>query len=145
MVKGKIALIGLAVGALALLMGLVHFWAGPFAPQKPVETSIAEAAVEIRDAAMRAMKGEEPPPPERAEWNIDRTIETATGSFGGLAIVLAMVGFVAREPKRNVAGAVFLGASALAFQFFTWFALALIGAILSGALLTAFGDFFDFG
>lgn len=145
MIKGKLALIGLAFGAISLTMGLVHFWAGPFAPQKPVETSVAEAAVEIRDAAIRAMKGEEPPPPARAEWNIDRTIETATASFGGLAITLAMLGFVAREPLRNVAGAIVLGGGAIAFQLFTWLALALIGAILIGALLISFGDFFDFG
>ena len=135
MPKIKFGVIGIAVGAVSLLMALVHFWAGPFSPQPTFETSIAETAVEIRDAAVRSLRGEAPPPKKRAEWDLDRIIQTATAFLGGLAIVLAVIGLVKHEPKRQIAGAATLGVGAIAFQFLSWFALVLVGAILIAAVL----------
>ncbi len=135
MPKIRFGLIGIGVGALGLLLALVHFWAGPFAPQPTLETTVAEAAVEIRDATIRALRGEEPPAKKRAGWDLDKSIQVATAVLGGLAVILAVFGLVKHEPKRQISGAAALGISAIAFQFLGWFALALIVVILIAAVL----------
>ena len=58
MLAEKLGYYGIAAGAAALLLAVVHFWAGPFAPQPSLETVVAESAVEIRDATVRALRGE---------------------------------------------------------------------------------------
>ena len=138
MFKGNFGKIGVAFGAASLLLALVHFWAGPFAPQPSLETAVAETAVGIRDATIRALRGEEPEPPKRAEWTIDKSIATTTAVLGGLAVILGVVSFIGREPKRLAAGAAALGASAITFQFVTWLALVLIFVILVASVLEAF-------
>lgn len=143
MLKGKLGIIGMGIGAISLMMALVHFWAGPFAPQPTLETAVAEAAAEIREATIRALQGEEPAPKERAAWDIDKKLQVATASFGGLAIIFAIFGYVGHEPKRQVAGAAALGVSAIVFQFFAWLALVLIFVILVAAVLQNF-DFISF-
>lgn len=140
----RFGLIGIGLGAISLLLALVHFWAGPFSPQPTLETTVAEAAVEIRDATARALRGEEPAPKQRIEWNLDKKIQVATATFGGLAIILGVIGLVNNEPKRQIAGAAALGVSAIAFQFLSWFALVLIVAILIAAVLQSL-NFIDLG
>jgi hypothetical protein len=142
--KIKFGVIGIGFGALGLLLALVHFWAGPFAPQPTLETTVAEAAVEIRDATVRALRGEEPAAKERVGWDIDKLTRVAIAMLGGLAIILAVFGLVNNEPKRQIAGAAALGISAVAFQFLGWFALALIVVILIAAVLQNL-NFLDLG
>ena len=60
--KATTSFIGIGVGAVALLLALVHFWAGPFSPQPSLEQTVAEKAVSIRDATIAALKGETVPP-----------------------------------------------------------------------------------
>lgn len=144
MPKIKFGIIGIGVGAISLLLALVHFWAGPFAPQPTLETTVAEAAVEIRDATARALRGEAPAPKERVEWDLDKKIQVTTATLGGLAIILGVFGLVKNEPKRQIAGAAALGVSAIAFQFLSWFALVLIVVILIAAVLQSL-NFMDLG
>ena len=48
-------LVGFLFGAAALILVLVHFWAGPFAPQQDAAVSIGEIAAEIRNSAVRGL------------------------------------------------------------------------------------------
>ena len=50
--RSTLGFTGIAIGSIALLLVLVHFYAGPFSPQPTIETTIAEKAVSIRDAAV---------------------------------------------------------------------------------------------
>ena len=131
----RISLGGIAIGGIALLVAVVHFWAGPFAPQKSVERTVAETAVAIRDATVAALKGEEiqDRAPESNSFDIDRTLMLSASVLGGIALILAVVGFAMGEPARAAGGAAILGAGAIAFQF----AVVALGAIILAILVAA--------
>lgn len=131
--------IGIGLGGFALLLVLVHFWAGPFAPQIPLEQSIAEKAVAIRDATVAALKGEVRTSVSRPQWDIDRLLQVVGAALGGLAIVLGVISFANREPRRIASGAAILGASAIAFQFAAVAIGALVVAILLAVVISQLG------
>ncbi|MFC2953744.1 hypothetical protein ACFOOP_17525 [Marinicaulis aureus] len=141
----KLGYYGIAAGAAALLLAVVHFWAGPFAPQPSLETTVAQSAVEIRDATVRALRGETVQEKKIAEWDVDKTIQVIVALCAGLAIILSVVGFVRREPKRRVLAGAMLGVGAITFQFVTWFAIALLVVILISAVLQNFDGLIDLG
>jgi hypothetical protein len=131
-----ISLVAISLGAVALLLAIAHFWAGPFSPQPKLETTVSEKAVAIRNATIAALKGEEAPVEEVAEsksWDLDKGTRLATAVLAGLAIILAVVGLAFHEPIRAAAGGVILGGAALAFQF----AILAIGAIFVAILIAA--------
>lgn len=132
-----VGMIGIILGAAALLLAIVHFWAGPFTEQPSLETTVAQKAVAIRDATIAALKGEDATPGPRADtssrWDLDRVSRIATGVMAGLAIILAVVSLALHEPLRVAAGGVILGSAALAFQF----VILAIGAILIATLIAA--------
>ncbi len=130
----RISLGGIGAGAIALSIAVVHFWVGPFAPQKSIERTVAETAVAIRDATVSALKGEEiqDRAPER-EFDIDRILMLSASVLGGVAVILGIVGFATGEPARAAGGAAVLGAGAIAFQF----AVVALGAIILAILIAA--------
>lgn len=135
--------IGIGLGSIALMLALVHFWAGPFSPQPKVEQTVAEKAVAIRDATIAALKGESAPSPQTAApgYDLDRIASIVTAVLGGLALILAVVGIALKEPMRVAGGAAFLGAGAIAFQF----AVVAIGLIVLAVLVSSVVDSLDFG
>lgn len=136
----KLGMIGIICGAVALLLALVHFYAGPFAPQPTLETSIAEKAVEIRDATVAALSGEEIEKKAfTSEMNLDQAVQVFTAVLGGLAVILGVAGWARRESKRVAIGAAFLGAFAIAFQFLGVALGVIVFAIILGAVLSQLG------
>ena len=92
--KGTISFIGIGVGALALLLALIHFWAGPFAPQPSLEQTVAEKAVAIRYATVAVLKNEKGATPRgKTTMDTDRVIQIATAVFGGMAIILGVLAY----------------------------------------------------
>jgi hypothetical protein len=136
-VKGRatIGFIGIGIGAIALLMAIVHFWAGPVSPQPSLEKTVAEKAVAIRDATVAALKGEaiEDKKVSRSSFDLDDTLRITTSVLGGLAIILGVVSLATREPFRVAGGAAVLGGSALAFQF----AVLALGLIFLAILIAS--------
>lgn len=130
----RISLGGIAVGGIALLLAVVHFWGGPFGQPKSVERTVAETAVAIRDATVAALKGEEieERAPERS-FDIDRALMLSASVLGGIALILGVVGYAMGEPARAAGGAAILGAGAIAFQF----AIVALGAIVLAILVAA--------
>ena len=116
--RSTIGFIGIAVGAVALLMAIIHFWMGPISPQPSMEKTVAEKAVAIKNATIAALKGEkieEKVAPRNID--LDQGVRIATSVLGGLALILGVVSFAKREPLRVGGGAAFLGGVAIAFQF----------------------------
>ena len=107
--KSKFGFFGIGLGSVALLMVLVHFWAGPFTPQPTVENVIAEKVKSIRDATVAALKGEEAPPPQTRKLDLDAIFSTGAAVLGGLALILAVAGFARHESVRVAGGAAVLG------------------------------------
>ena len=132
--------VGIAVGSIALMMAIVHFWMGPFSPQASVERTVAERAVAIKHATIAALKGEsikEKAPPKNID--LDHGVRIATRVLGGLAVILGVVSFAKREPLRVGGGAAFLGGAAIAFQFAVIALGAIVLAILIGAVISQIG------
>ncbi|MCH2191653.1 MAG: hypothetical protein MK188_12080 [Gammaproteobacteria bacterium] len=132
---------GITIGGIALMLSLVHFWAGPFAPQPTLETSIAEKAVAIKDATIKALKGEEYKKEQipNKKWDLDRIIYVLTAVLGGLAVILAVVSFAKHEKRAVAGGAAALGISAIAFQFIAMFAMVLLFVLLLSSVISSLG------
>ena len=85
----RVGYAGMGCGALALLLAVVHFWAGPFAPKPSLEQTVGEKAVAIRDAAVAALKGEKVEEPESTgDWDADRVVQLLGSVLGATLIVL---------------------------------------------------------
>lgn len=136
----KYGFIGILIGGIALLLALVHFWAGPFSPQPTLETVVAQKAASIRTAALDALKGNAPKNEKvTSKWDNDKVSQVTTAVLGGLAFFLAVISFAQKEPFRVSGGAAALGVSAIAFQFIAMYAMALLVVILIAAALTSLG------
>ena len=137
--NNKFGFIGIGFGAVALLLALVHFWAGPFSAVPTLETTIADKAASIRTATLRALKGEEYRELAKSNWSTDKVTNVTTAVFGGLALIFSILALAKHEPKRVVLGGAVLGVSAIAFQFIAMYAMALLVVLLVFAVLSSLG------
>lgn len=137
--KSAVGFFGIGLGAIAFLMVLVHFYAGPFAPQPSVEQVVAEKVASIRQATVAALKGEDTAPASQRAWNVDDAMHTIAAVLGGLALILGLVGFARHESTRVAISAAVLGAGAIAFQFATIALAVIVIAILVAAVLSSIG------
>jgi hypothetical protein len=142
--KNRFSLIAMVCGGCALAMVIFHFWAGPFEPQKTLERTIAETAVNISNEVMRVRRGE-PAVPKARNWNTDKIVQIVVAVAGVLAILTAVVGFVRREDYRQVIAGVGLGGAAVAFQFVTWLALLAAGLILLWIIIANLSSILSLG
>ena len=139
--KSTLSFIGIGVGAIALMLALVHFWAGPFSPQPTLEQVVAEKAVSIRDATISALRGEamQPPVQKSSSYNLDYFASLTTAVLGGLAVILAIIGVALKEPFRVAGGAAALGIGAIAFQFAAMALGVLVAVVLIAVVLNELG------
>lgn len=137
-IGNRYAFAGIVFGAIALLLAVVHFWAGPFSGADPLEQTVATRIEGVRDAAIAALRGEEHrnDPGMLAGIDLDRTARIAAAVMAALAIVLAVVGFARGETRRAAGGALLLGGIALTFQYFVAALAFMFLAIVVSALIT---------
>lgn len=123
----KFSSMALALGALALLACIVHFWVVAAAPSPAIEDVVADKVMAIRDATLDRLAGRRTEPQsQEASWDRAQLFIAATSLTGGLAIVLAAVGFARKEPHRSCAVAATLGLAAVVFPY----VIGAIGAVL---------------
>lgn len=134
----KLSTLGLGLGALALLVAIVHFWIVAAAPSPPLEDMIADKVVAIRDATVNRLIGRAEEPQDDSSWDREQLVIAATSLLGGLAIVLAIFGFVRKEPRRSCIGAAVLGVGAVAFPFVIGALGAVIVLMALGAIVSVF-------
>lgn len=138
--SSRLGFIAMTLGAAALLVAIVHFWAGPFAPSPTLEQVVADKAVSIKQATIAALRGEEPKAAvQRQRMDADQWVSLTTALLGGLAIVLSVVAYAKKEPLRVAGGAAVLGASAMAFQFAVLALGAIVLAIIIAAVVSQLG------
>lgn len=133
----------MAVAALSLIVAVAHLSFGPFAPQKPIERTIAETAVAIKEAAKRVIAGEPDTAaaaPRRSRWNIDRVTDAAVLVLAACAIFLAIVALIRREQLQPAMIGFSLGTGVLLMTWLQWIALIICGAIILFAIITSLGD-----
>ena len=137
---------GFAMGAAALLLTLVVFWAGPFAPQQTTGVSLGELAAEIAQSAARSVAGQPQPEPVSPPRDIDDYLEILVGVAAGVAIVLGVAALVRHEHKRAAVSGIALGGLAIGVQLFAYtimmIACALVISAVVYALRDVFGDIF---
>ena len=128
-------------GTVALVAAVLHFWIGPLSEPPPVEESVAEIAVSIRDAVVSELRGEdyESSRSSARQWDADRVVDVGTVAAGLLAILLAVASFIRREDLRVAGSAAALGGGAIAFQFLAFALGIIVFAILVAAVLGALG------
>ena len=129
-----------ALGVAALVLAMVHLYAGPFAPQQSVGVTIGEIAADIWTSGRQSMAGEAPPAPEARPWDVDRVLEVAKPVLAGLALALGTVALILRRGTRAGLAGILFGASAVLFQVFAWAVLVIAGVILLGAILANLGE-----
>ena len=134
---------GFLLGAVAFLMAVTLFWAGPFAPQQTAGVTLGELAADVAQSAVRKVAGREQPAPEPVARNIDDYLEIAVSVIAALAVILGAAALVRHEKKRPAIAAASLGAAAIVFQFFVWYAFALLGVLLIFAVMQSLGGFFE--
>ena len=134
--KSTFGLIAVILGFTAFAAVVGHFFAGPIDPPPPVEVSIAEKAVEIRDATVAALKGEEyEAKPEVRPKTLDDYLTLGIMGIAALAILMGVIGFIQHERLRpSIAGAA-LGGLAITFQFAVVLFMALLFALILGVVL----------
>jgi len=140
MLNNKFGMFGIVVGAIALMLALVHFWAGPFSPQLTLDAYVSEKAASIRNKTIDALKGK---PVEKeyvkSNFDADKVTRIITAVLGVLALILAALSFSNHESARTAGSAAALGVSAIAFQFIAMYAMALLVVILIVAVLSSLG------
>lgn len=142
--KRTFGVLGSVIGLVALVATVLHFFFGPIAEPKPVESFVAETAVNIKDAIKAKIKGEKYQPPT-AETSIDADliVERGTISIALLAVSLGVFGFLRHEEKLPNGLALGLGGATVAFSVSIAITSIIIGIILIAAIISALG--LDFG
>lgn len=138
--------LGFMIGSAALIMTLVIFWAGPFAPQQAAGVTLGELAADVAKSAARSVAGLEQPEPVAMPRTIDDYLEIAVGVLAGLAIIAGVAAFIRHEAKRVAISGMALGGLAIGIQLFAMTIMMLVsGLVIAGlmyAMRDAFGDIF---
>ena len=132
-------LLGTIVGALALAAALLHFFAGPFAPQPQVEDQVADLTVRIGKAIADRVRGKDSAAETVAApaRDVDDYMELGVVTAGLAAVFLGLIAFIRREDARPTAVAVLLGGGALAFQIAMAVVAGILGVILIIGIVSA--------
>jgi len=122
---------GLLLAALALAASMALNLAGPFDPVAP-EEAIADRAASVLDSARALWRGEEPPPPAKPRWTVDRGLGLAAVVLSALALGFAALALARGEAPRVVLALSALAAGALGFSqpLAALAALGLVAAVL---------------
>ncbi len=132
----------IVLATLALVITVTHITTGPFAPQKTVETTIAETATAIRKAAIAAMTGaqNEQAAPAGPVWDIDKKLRLGTNMLAGLALFVAILAFARREEPEPAAAGCVLGTGVLLVSLFHWALVLICGILLLIAIIGNLGE-----
>ena len=125
--KSTFGMTAVILGFIAFAAVVGHFFAGPIDPPPPVE---------VRDATVAALKGEAyEAEPEARPKTLDDYLTLTFMGLAALAILMGVIGFIQHERLRpSIAGAA-LGGLAITFQFAVVLFMALLFALILGAVL----------
>lgn len=131
--------VGTILGCLAIAVAVLPTWVLPLVvPPPTIDRVVVDTAHKIKDRVIAKAKGVEYQETKRAA-NWYQVLAVVAVSLGVLALILAAVSFVTREPRRVAGAAAALGAGAIVFQFSLLVAGALIGLLLIFVVLNYLG------
>lgn len=138
--------IGIAAGGTALLLLVVHFYAGPFSPPPTLESLIAGKALAIKESLVASLLGNKVPDTvTRPHYSLDRIVQIIIAVLAASAVILGIIGEVCKGNRQAASAAIMLGAGTLYFQF-AFLALGVIAVILLIVIVLSFlSGFSPFG
>lgn len=135
------------LGALSLVLVLMHIGFPMSEPAPPIGTQIGEIAGDMARASWRSFFGLEPEvqvvEPQPVPFSV--YLGYAGAALGVVAVVLAMISGIKRENWHYAVYGTGLGASAVLFYFFWWVAVLVCGVLLLIAIVENLGSIFSFG
>lgn len=140
----KWGLASIGFGGVALIVTCIVMFAGPFAPQQSVGTTIGEIIGDISVSAFKTVRGEELPAPETAAWDIDRVLLITGPILAVLAFFTAIISAFKHDPRRLPTYGAVLGFSAIAMQFLWWLVLIIAGVALLISIMENGASFLEF-
>lgn len=138
------SLAAIGLGGAGLFIALLVVYAGPFAPQQDIGTAIGEIAGNMRAAAWRSFFGLEQPDTtivQRA-WDIDRILMTAAPAAGVLGVIMAILAYIRREPRRVATCGLAISVCAIFVQVLLIAVMIVAGVMLLIGIMENMGSIF---
>ncbi|EFD8821074.1 hypothetical protein HVW79_00100 [Escherichia coli] len=104
--QNKISSLGMLFGAIALMMGIIHFSFGPFsAPPPTLESIVADKTAEIKRGLLAGIKGEKITTVERKEdVDVDKILDQSGIALAIAALLCAFIGGMRKENRWGIRG-----------------------------------------
>lgn len=137
--QNKISSLGMLFGAIALMMGIIHFSFGPFsAPPPTFESIVADKTAEIKRGLLAGIKGEKITTVEKKEdVDVDKILNQSGIALAIAALLCAFIGGMRKENRWGIRGALVFGGGTLAFHALL-FGIGIVCSILLIFLIFSF-------
>lgn len=115
-----ISIIGISLGAIALMLAFIHFWAGPFTAKPVFQQTVTDKVIALKESVLSTINGEKSSASDpQTNKDIDKIVEIVTVILAALAIILGVIGYANKEAIQVSSGAIFLGVGAMTFKMLT--------------------------
>lgn len=135
------------LGAVSLILVLLHIGLPMSQPAPPVGTQVGEIAGDMARGAWRSFFGFEAETavaePQPVPFSV--YLGYAGAALGVIAVVLSLISGIKRENWHFSVYGTGLGASSVLFYFFWWMAMVICGILLLIAIIENLGSIFSFG
>lgn len=137
--QNKFSSLGMLLGAIALILGLVHFSFGPFSSPPPtLGTVVAEQVAAVKKGIIAGLKGQQPTAEtEQHRVDIDSVVRNGGIILAIVALGLAFIGGMRKENRWGIGGALVFAGGTLIFHVML-FGMALVCAIILLILIFSF-------
>jgi hypothetical protein len=122
---------GIALGAAALLLAVLHFLAGPLTPKPALEEVVSDKVRSIKQAANEKLKGEKNEiQVNSSDIDTDQIVAIFYSTLAAIAVIFGVFGWAKNEPFREASGAVIMGGIAIIFQIISSFIFSFYFALI---------------
>lgn len=137
--QNKISSLGMLFGAIALMMGIIHFSFGPFsAPPPTFESIVADKTAEIKKRSSRRNKRRKNyHRGEKEDVDVDKILNQSGIALAIAALLCAFIGGMRKENRWGIRGALVFGGGTLAFHTLL-FGIGIVCSILLIFLIFSF-------
>ncbi len=132
--QNKISSLGMLFGAIALMMGIIHFSFGPFsAPPPTFESIVADKTAEIKRGLLAGITTGE----KKEDVDVDKILNQSGIALAIAALLCAFIGGMRKENRWGIRGALVFGGGTLAFHTLL-FGIGIVCSILLIFLIFSF-------
>ncbi|WP_347116364.1 hypothetical protein AAHB66_11545 [Leclercia sp. S52] len=128
--QNKFSSLGMLLGAIALVLGMVHFSFGPFSSPPPsLEMVVAEQVAAVKKGIIAGITGKTPATAENRTLDVDRLIHNGGIVLAIAGLGLAFIGGMRKENRWGIRGAMTFAGETLIFHT-VLFGIGVVCAIL---------------